>query len=77
MELSTDNIKISYTVEFYSGEGVTGSIEEIECIYGETCTLPENTMEKEGNAFRGWSLEPGGEILYLDEAELLDLISSG
>ncbi|MBQ3307862.1 MAG: InlB B-repeat-containing protein, partial [Bacilli bacterium] len=75
--LSTENIKIAYTVEFYSGDGVTGSIDDIECIYGEECTLPVNTMEKENNTFKGWSLEPGGEILYLDEAQVLDLISSG
>ena len=75
--LSTENIKIAYTVEFFSGDGVTGSIEDIECIYGEECTLPVNTLEKEDNTFKGWSLEPGGEILYLDEAQVLDLISSG
>ena len=75
--LSSENIKISYTVEFYSGDEVTGSIEDIECIYGEECTLPVNTLEKEDNTFKGWSLEPGGEILYLDEAKVLDLISSG
>ena len=77
LNISMEDIKIAYNVQFYKGDGVNGTIEEIECIYGSVCNLPVNSFQKEGNAFKGWSLEPGGEILYLDEDEVLNLASSG
>ena len=77
LNISMEDIKIAYNVQFYKDDGVNGTIEEIECIYGTVCNLPVNSFQKEGNAFKGWSLEPGGEILYLDEDEVLNLASSG
>ena len=77
LELNTENIKIGYTVKFHKGTGVSGSIDDIECIYGETCSLPQNTMQKEGSVFKGWSLEKDGDVKFSDEEDVMNLTSNG
>lgn len=50
------------TVEFNGGEGVTGSVENIEVYQSKSFTLPENNFVKPGSIFGGWS---DGENNYM------------
>ncbi len=50
----------SYTAEFAGGEGAAGAEPAaFTCRAGESFTLPENTFQKEGMLFAGWSDSTG------------------
>ncbi len=57
----------TFTVSFAGGDGATGTAPTVtDKQEGEVFTLPENTFEKEGHSFIGWS---DGETTYQAGAE--------
>ncbi len=77
MIVDTSMIKVGYDVSFNKGEDVNGQMDTIECIYGEDCVLPKNIFEKEEKLFLGWSTTEDGEVEFLDEDVVKDLIAGG
>lgn len=77
VSLEKDDIKVGYDVVFNGGDGATGSTDTKLCYFGEPCTLPENNFEKEGKGFAGWATSINGEIVFLDEEEVENLIAGG
>lgn len=63
---------IQYTVSFRPGDG-TGQMDQMECVYGKTYTLPLNKFKKSGAKFTGW-MSAGGTC-YKDGAEIKNLSS--
>ncbi len=78
----TKQIRISisdpeYSIVFIGGDGATGSMSPINCVYNEECTLPDNSFTKTGYEFLGWAIEEDGEVLYEDGAIVSDLAITG
>lgn len=63
---------ISYTVR-YDTNGGSGVMASETAVYDKEHTLPENTFEKTGCRFAGWSLSAGGELAYTDGAAVINL----
>lgn len=54
----------------FDGNGAdTGAMAPLSVYTGESELLPENTFERTGHTFVGWATEPGGGVIYEDEAE--------
>lgn len=54
----------------FDGNGAdTGAMAPLSVYTGESELLPENTFERIGHTFVGWATEPGGGVIYEDEAE--------
>ena len=55
----------TYTISFNkNNESATGSMEDIECTYGEECTLPANAYSRIGYITDGWAETADGEKVY-------------
>lgn len=63
---------IKYTVSFHSNGG-TGQMDNMECVYGKTYTLPINKFKKSGAKFEGW-MSSGGTV-YKEGAKVKNLSS--
>lgn len=61
-----------YTVSFNANGGV-GTMESISVAIGSQRLLPLNTFSKIGAEFAGWSLTPGGAIVYSDGQSIIDI----
>ena len=77
IQFDSEEINVGYDVAFIKGDGVTGEVETIECIFGEECELPQNTFEKENKIFTGWASEVDGQVIYVDEDKVNSLIAGG
>ena len=60
---------LQYLVSF-DGNGGTGSMEQITCVVGDKCRLPENQFSKDGHIFVGWSKDKSGEGIIIDSSEV-------
>ena len=54
----------------------TQKMNGVTLTWGGNTKLPANTFTRPGYEFAGWSLEDGGEVLYVDQAELDDIKAS-
>lgn len=61
---------IYYTINFFSNDSTSGSMQEVKVKAGETVILPANTFVKTGYTFLGWSLTADGETVYYDQASV-------
>lgn len=66
----------TYVVIFNSGSG-QGSMDQQTMIYDTTYTLSPNTFQNSGLVFAGWSTEPDGQVVYLDQQQVTNLAASG
>ena len=62
----------SYTVS-YNAVGGEGEMQDSDYSYGTIGYLSENVFVKEGFSFVGWSLSKGGECVFADGDEVLNL----
>ncbi len=62
----------SYTVT-YNAAGCAGTMPSNVYTYGTIGTLSENAFERQGFIFVGWALSEGGECLFADGDEVLNL----
>ena len=64
----------TYTVKFdKNNKAAKGTMKAISCNYDEAMTLPANAFTSETYLFSGWALEKGGQVVYADGAEVLNL----
>ena len=64
-----------YTVEFIGNGATEGSMVRAQFTYDAPAYLPENTFGKTGANFAGWAVTEGGEAVYEDKAEVINLTS--
>lgn len=57
------------TIIFDGNDADGGEMEYVSAHTNEVIMLPENTFERIGHTFVGWATEPGGGVIYEDEAE--------
>ncbi|WP_461810242.1 IdeS/Mac family cysteine endopeptidase [Faecalimonas sp.] len=62
----------AYTITFHSAGG-TGEMSSQPMIYDQSSPLSKNTFTKEGYTFKGWSTVDNGTVIYLDEADVINL----
>ena len=62
----------NYTIRLdpNGGEGLT---QELESVYGESTTLPENSFTNSDKEFAGWALSAEGTVWYPDQAQVQNL----
>ncbi|MFA6753482.1 MAG: InlB B-repeat-containing protein [Bacilli bacterium] len=48
----------------FDGNGSTGTMDSIKCIYDQLCSIPDNQFESITSNFAGWSLTPSGSVKY-------------
>ena len=66
-DIPTKDFESLYYVS-YDANGGIGTMPTTLMDASEVQVLPKNQFTKPGYTFAGWSLEPNGEIIYLDEA---------
>ena len=66
---------VHYFIAFDKNTG-SGDMTQIDAIYGEDVTLPENTFEKTGYTFAGWALSATGDVVYADKAVVRNLANT-
>lgn len=65
---------IQYNVQFNANhENGPTTTNKLTVTYNQQLTLPANTFTNEGKDFIGWSREPGGSVLYRDQAKVYNL----
>lgn len=65
---------VEYTIHYNpNGTNVTGEMSNSVHVYDTPSTLLPVGFEREGYEFSGWATEPGGEVVYGDKAEILNL----
>lgn len=65
-----------YTVRFYKGADVSGTMDDITGkTYGETFALPLNTFTRAGYVFNGWAVEDGHAARFADGESVSNLAS--
>lgn len=67
----------SYTIRFLSKTGWGATSVEQSCIYGETVVLKNNTFEKYGYTFVGWSFDKSSNVVFEDGQEVLNVATQG
>ncbi len=76
MNLTAEFTPISYTVQF-NGAGADNSDamddSSLEVNYDQKVNLPKNLYQKENYTFVGWATQEGGNVVYNDEAEIINL----
>lgn len=65
-----------YIIEFRGNGATEGSMESIECTYGQTYTLPENEYVKTGAFFGGWATSASGAVAYENKATISNLAAT-
>ena len=66
----------AYTVTF-DANGGSGAMEPLICICDAATNLPHCTFTRDGWAFAGWATNGTGDVLFADEARVLNLATSG
>lgn len=61
-----------YNVKF-EGNGADNSMDAQVITYGETVRLSRNVLTRAGYTFAGWATSENGEVVYADEAEVINL----
>ena len=62
----------NYKIRFNSNGG-TGSMNDLEMVYGTPKNLTANAFTKTGFAFVGWATAPGGSVVYGNTESVQDL----
>ena len=75
--ITKNDIKVGYNIVFSGGNGGIGIQETKECYFGEECVLPKNVYQNDGKKFLGWATEIDGDVMYLDEDKVTNLIAGG
>ena len=66
----------SYVIRYHANGG-TGSMSDQIIKYDSPTVLSKNTFTKQDFTFYGWSLTPNGEVAYIDEQTVVNLMESG
>ncbi len=67
---------INYKIRLNSNNGYS-SMQEIDCVYDEECTLPSMPFSYIGHLFKYWSISPTGNgEIFLDEATLMNVVNT-
>lgn len=74
IELTANYKPISYYIS-YNSQGAEGTMENTKVKYNNKAVLSKNIFSKEGYIFKGWSVEPDGEVIYSDRSEVYNLSS--
>ena len=69
-------VPLAYTVRF-DADGGDGIMPDQKYMFYTTYSLPHNGFNKGGQDFLGWSLTAGGEVVYLDQQPVRDLVTIG
>ena len=62
-----------YAIRFVGGEGTIGEMGEVAMTCGTAKTLTANSFRKVDADFVGWATEDGGEAVYTDGEDVVDL----
>ncbi len=66
-----------YTIRFHANGGSGLFMSDMECVYGESYTLPHVSITGTADdLFRGWATTSNGSVVYLDEAQIINLSAS-
>ena len=57
----------------YDANGGAGKMASTECVYDENANVATNGFVKSGCEFAGWAIEPEGEVVYEEGAEVTNL----
>ena len=66
-----------YLVHFHGNGSSSGSMDSIECIYGDNCVLPSNEFSKPGYSLAGWASTEDGNVRYTNGETVTNLINGG
>ena len=66
----------TYTI-VYNANGGSGSMSNSTHTYDQSKTLTKNAFTKSGYIFIGWATSSTGNVAYVDEASVLNLLTSG
>lgn len=54
----------------FNSNGGSGTMADLECEKGESCTLTANGFTKTGNTFSGWSTSATGSVVYTNNSSI-------
>ncbi|MGI6030999.1 MAG: InlB B-repeat-containing protein [Eubacteriales bacterium] len=61
-----------YTIQLLANQG-EGEPQEIQAVYGQNVTLPDNPFTRDGWEFAGWALSAEGKVRYVNQAQVQNL----
>ncbi|HOL15650.1 MAG TPA: InlB B-repeat-containing protein [Bacillota bacterium] len=67
---------IIYSVQYdANAEDATGTMAQNTHTYDLPANLAKNAFTRTGYSFAGWATSPGGDVVYADEAEVVNLLA--